>query len=204
MAVIFLLVGLAVGLAAGIVPRLYNIDPLQLIKPPAAEKEAAPVDKETASPSPLRLKEAELQRLLAEVTQQRAALEEREKPLAARETQLEVLRRGLEELRDQLDRAEKDLKHVASVELRDDELKNIKKLGKIWSKMEPTEIVPIAKGLNPELTTNVLASMSEPQAAAILGALGASPDTAKLASDVVVGLRRLKPAPPKAQNTEAR
>ena len=204
-AVLFLVAGLVLGLAAGIVPRFFNVDPMQFISPPPAQPEAAPVETTAPPPPALHPKEVELQRLLLEVTQQRAALEEREKPLAARETQLEVQRRALEELREQLDRAEKDLRHLASVEVKEDQFKNIKKLGKIWSKMEPTEVVPIVKGLDPELTTNVLASMSEPQAAAILGAMGASPDSAKLASDVVTGLKRLKPmAPAKPTTAEAR
>ena len=200
--ILCVVVGILLGVALGVVPRFFNIDPMRWIKPEAASTEAAASGEKSAGDEKdgkktkeevVHPKELELRRLIADVQKQRAALEEREKPLAAREAQLEQTRKSLEEMKQQIDVVEARVKK-SNLEVDASELKNIKKLAKTWSQMEPTEVVALVKGLDIDLAAKVISSMQERAVAPILGAMATAADSEKLAPDLVMKLKLIKQA----------
>lgn len=202
LAPILFIVGLIAGLALATVPRLMGIDPLKSMVPNApaaanADGKTDDKDKDAPGATAVHPKEIELRRMIADVSKQRTALEEREKPLALREAKLEEEKKALEDLKKQIDENEGKFKKEV-VEVKADEFKNTKKLAKIWASMDPTEVVKVASGMDIELVAKILATMSEKQAALILGTLAAAPETSKITPELVVKLKQIKPPAPPA------
>jgi flagellar motility protein MotE (MotC chaperone) len=196
-AVLCLLVGIVIGAAALVAPRMFlKLDPVKFIKPelawtPPADPNA---EEEEAKPHP---REVELRRMIAEVQKQRLSLVEREKPLIAREQEVQNQLRSVESIKSQIEEAEARLKK-AQGELSADEVKNIKTLAKIWSQMEASEAAKMAASVEPDLAVRVLYNMPNEQTAPIFVALVSNPDTEKLAVSLTTQYKQLK-ALPKAE-----
>jgi len=191
--ILCVVIGLVLGLAVGIVPRFFNFDPMRLFKSEAVTLEKAEPGEKKIKADAVQPKEVELRRMIADVTKQRALLEEREKPLTARTAQLEQERKALEEMKLQMDAIEARMKK-SSIEMDINEQKNIKRLAKMWAQMEPTEVVSLVKGLDLELAAKVISTMQERAAAPILGAMASAADGGTLAPDLVQKLRQIKQA----------
>jgi flagellar motility protein MotE (MotC chaperone) len=202
--VLMLVVGLLIGLAAGIVPRFFGVDPMTFINhTPEAEARAAAEKPAPVLPEALNAKELELRRMIADVTKQRAALEAREKPLIAREVELAQQSKALETMKADINHAEEEMKKFVML-IETDEQKNVKKMAKIWASMDPAEVVPLIRNLDIEVAAKVLGTMSERQAAPILGTLATTVETNKIASDVVMRMKKLRQEAPAAPAQEAR
>lgn len=206
MKIVMFVVGVIIGLLGVAVPRMSGTDLLKSLENKAAHTEAGAEAAKPAEDSDVKKapnskdpsvhpKEVELRSMIADVTKQRASLEEREKPLAMREAQLEERRKALDAMKQSIDEGETHLKKQI-VEVDASEIKNLKKLGKMWSQMEPTDVVRLAAGVDKDVAVKVLATMTERQSGAILGAMATSVEFSKLASEFVVRLKQLKqPAP---------
>ncbi len=73
------------------------------------------------------------------------------------------------------------------------ELKNTKRLARIWAAMEPDQVYIIARELDEALVTQILYNMSERQAAPIIAGFASSgAEGAKLASSVTTKLQELR------------
>lgn len=197
--VLMLVAGLLAGLAAGIVPRFFGVDPMSYF-----DAEAEPVEAGVSAPPPsaLNAREVELRRMIADVSKQSAALEARAKPLAAREGEIAQQARALEAMKAEIERAEGEMKKFVMM-LETGEQKNVRKMAKIWASMDPAEVVPLVRHLDVDVAAKVLGTMAERQAAPILGALATTVETSRIASDVVLRMKKLRqeePAPP-AQET---
>jgi flagellar motility protein MotE (MotC chaperone) len=195
--VLCLLVGIVVGAAAILAPRMFlKLDPMKYIKPdlawtPPGDPSA---EEEDAKPHP---REVELRRMISEVQKQRVALAEREKPLLAREQEVQNQLKSIETIKTQIEEAEARIKKQ-QLEQNVDEGKNIKTLAKIWSQMEPAEAAKIVSSVDPELAVRVLYNMPNELTAPIFATLVSNPDTEKLAVSLTTNYKRLK-ALPKAE-----
>lgn len=194
--VLCILVGIAIGAAAALAPRMFlKLDPMKFIKPELAwTPPSENTEEEDAKPHP---REVELRRMIAEVQKQRVTLAEREKPLLAREQEVQNQLRSIETIKTQIEEAEARVKKL-QVEQNADEGKNIKTLAKIWSQMESIEAAKIVSSVDPELAVRVLYNMPNELTAPIFAALVSNPDTEKLAVSLTTNYKRLK-ALPKAE-----
>lgn len=195
--VLCVVIGILIGVALGIVPRFFNLDPMRWIKteavqtPETTEKNDA--DEKKVKGDAIHPKEVELRRLIADVQKQRALLDDREKPLAAREAKIEQEKKELAELKQQMDAVETRTKK-ASLDLEASEQKNIKRLAKMWAQMEPAEVVALVKNLDIDLAAKVISSMQERAAAPIFGAMATAADSEKLAPELVQKFKQIKQA----------
>src|SRR5437879_2616786 len=99
------ILGLVLGFAGGVVPRIWKVDPLRLFAALAPERgplDGTPAVKEADAAGAAKPVESDLQGLIADVRKQRAALDAREKPLAARELQVQQERAALMALKQQM------------------------------------------------------------------------------------------------------
>lgn len=192
--VLMLLVGIVIGLAAGIAPRLFmKLDPMKFIKPDLAYVPPVPVDPAVEALEKVHPREAELKAMIDEVKKQRASLAEREKPLQAREQEIQSQMQALTALKTKIEEAEGGVKKLQAVQ-NSEEAANVKKLAKIWGQMEPSESAKVMTSVEPEFAARVLYSMSAEQTAPILAVLIGKSDTEKLAADLMNTYKRMKPA----------
>jgi len=191
--VLMLLVGIVIGLAAGIAPRLFmKLDPMKFIKPDLAyvpPPEVKPEDLvEKVHP-----REAELKGMIEEVKKQRASLAEREKPLQVREQEIASQMQALTALKAKIEEAESGVKKLQLAQ-NNEEAVNVKKLAKIWGQMEPSDSAKVMTSVEPEFAARVLYAMSAEQTAPILQVLIGKADTEKYAADLMTTYKRMKPA----------
>lgn len=187
---VVLVLGTVLGFAVCLLLRQWGIDPLPQSVKPAVEPEAKTEAPALATMVPAK-KELELRQMIVDVSRQRAVLEQREKELAEKETRYEVKRAKLEELKKEMDEAQERVAKT-TIEMESDEQRNMKKLAKIWAQMEPNEVANLVKGLDPEVVAKVIANMQERQAAPVLGALSTTPNSERMASEIVEKLKRIK------------
>jgi flagellar motility protein MotE (MotC chaperone) len=196
MPVIMLVVGLLIGIALGIVPRLFGFDPLKFLKkeevPVVAEK--VPEEKEKVLK-----KRLELDTLINEMKRRRAELDARAKPLAAQEALLKQESDSLAQLKKDMEAVEKRIIDN-NLQIKTAEVKNVKKLAKMWAQMEPTEVAKVLKGLDVDLATKIMSAMQESQSAQIVQALteGNDPARAALAVKLTEKIKQLKQETPPA------
>lgn len=194
-----LLAGLLVGLAVCLLPRLWNVDPMEWFRPPPQpEPKPAAVKDE--------LTKVELRSLIADVKKQRAALEEREQALTARATELdqqgvknEALRRQMDEVQQRVDAQVAEAKKIL-IQCDAAEQVNVGKLAKMWAQMEPAEVASLIKNLDTDVAAKVMANMQERQAAPILGEVAKMPNAEKLAAELVEKLKKIKRPEKKKEN----
>jgi len=192
--ILMLLVGIVIGLAAGIAPRLFmKIDPMKFIKPDLAFVPPAPVDPAVEAAEKVHPREAELKAMIDEVKKQRASLAEREKPLLAREQEIQTQLQAMNALKAKIEEAEVGVKKLQLVQ-NTEEAANVKKLAKIWGQMEPAESAKVMTAVEPEFAAKVLYSMSAEQTAPILTVLIGKSETEKYAADLMTTYKRMKPA----------
>jgi flagellar motility protein MotE (MotC chaperone) len=209
MKIVLLVLGIIIGVLAAGIPRTLGIDVLKSLDAhpvaapaPAAEPVEEKKDVPAADPG-AHPKEMELRRMIADVSRQRAALDERERPLAMREAQIEEQRKALEVLKQSIDESVAGIKKQF-VDIDATEIKNLKKVGKMWSQMEPADVVRVAATIDKDLAVKVMSTMTEKQSGAILGSMSATPEYSKLAGEIVTRLKQLKPPPAAASpNGEA-
>jgi flagellar motility protein MotE (MotC chaperone) len=194
-AILCLLVGVALGLAAGVAPRFFKLDPMKYVKPDLAYQYAEKTEPEVEDPNAkLPPSEVKLRQMIADVQKQRAALEEREKPLLAREQEVANQKNSLAMLKSQIEQAEIRIKQQ-QVEQDEAEAKNIKRLAKIWSTMEPAQAAKMVTTVDPELAARVIYSMSDEVSAPIFTVLVNNAETEVLTANLMESFKRLKPAP---------
>lgn len=192
--VLMLLVGIIIGLAAGIAPRLFmKLDPMKFIKPDLAYTPPPEVKPEDLVEK-VHPREAELKNMIEEVKKQRAALAEREKPLVAREQEIASQLQTLTALKAKIEEAESAVKKQ-QVAQNGDEAVNVKKLAKIWGTMEPADSAKVMTSIEPEFAARVLYAMPAEQTAPILQVLIGKADTEKYAAELMTTYKRMKPAP---------
>lgn len=191
--VLMLLVGIVIGLAAGIAPRLFmKLDPMKFIKPDLAYVAPVPVDPAVEAAEKVHPREAELKAMIDEVKKQRATLAEREKPLQSREQEIQSQLQAMNALKAKIEEAEVGVKKLQLVQ-NTEEAANVKKLAKIWGQMEPAESAKVMTAVEPEFAAKVLYSMSAEQTAPILTVLIGKSETEKYAADLMTTYKRMKP-----------
>lgn len=135
---------------------------------------------------------AELQNLQVKLDEDRKELAVEQKIVAQEHVTIEQLKKEIETAEERLDRfiLAKDA----------GEEKNLKRLAKQWSQMEPVEVYEIAKGLEEATTARILFSMSDRAAAPILAAFATrGADGTRLARNITERLRELTKPPEKPQ-----
>lgn len=191
--ILMLLVGIVIGLAAGIAPRLFlKLDPMKFIKPELAYAPPPEVKPEDLVEK-VHPREAELKAMIEEVKKQRASLAEREKPLVAREQEISSQMQALTVLKAKIEEAESGVKKMQLAQ-NGEEAVNVKKLAKIWGQMEPADSAKVMTSVEPEFAARVLYAMSAEQTAPILQVLIGKADTEKYAADLMTTYKRMKPA----------
>jgi flagellar motility protein MotE (MotC chaperone) len=193
--VLLFVAGIAMGAGAILGMRVGGVDPLAKVLPLATAKEKEPAAK--AEPEdPLKLKEVEVRRLLADAKSMRARLDAESAEVALGKRRLEQERAAMETLKREIEKTGERLTaeiNALRIEKDQAELKNTKRLAKIWASMEPGEVFTIAKELDPNLVAQILYSMNERQAAPVIaGFSGSGPEGAKLASDIMTKLQKLR------------
>jgi flagellar motility protein MotE (MotC chaperone) len=193
--VLLFVAGIAMGAGAILGMRVGGVDPLAKVLPSATAKEKESVAK--AEPEdPLKLKEVEVRRLLADAKSMRARMDQDSAEVALEKRRLEQERSALENLKREIDETGNRLTaeiNTLRIEKDQAELKNTKRLAKIWGLMEPGEVFTIAKELDPNLVAQILYNMNERQAAPVIaGFSGSGLEGAKLASDVMTRLQELR------------
>lgn len=193
--VLLFVAGIAMGAGAILGMRVGGVDPLAKVLPLATAKEKEPAAK--AEPEdPLKLKEVEVRRLLADAKSMRARLDAESAEVALKKGRLEQERAAMENLKLEIEKTGERLTaeiNALRIEKDQAELKNTKRLAKIWASMEPGEVFTIAKELDPNLVAQILYSMNERQAAPVIaGFSGSGPEGAKLASDIMTKLQELR------------
>lgn len=195
--------GIAVGAGALLGLRASGLDPTAKVPPP--QKEEKPAGK--AEPEdPLKLKDIEVRRLLTDAKGMRARLDKEEAEVALERNRLQQERAATEALKREIDETGKRLTdeiNALRIEKDQVELKNTKRLAKIWASMEPEDIYKIARELDENLVAQILYNMSERQAAPVIaGFAGSGPEGAKLASTVTTKLQELRLAAKTAPKNE--
>ena len=186
--------------AAGVaVPRLWHVDVLERFAPAEPKAESAVAVHE---PVIRKDKSAELEKqlrdMIADVSKQRSALDERETATARREKGLTERMESIERLKKELDAAEQRLK-LERVDIQGAEVQNLKRLAKIWAEMEAKDVAVLIKGLdNLDTAAKVLACMQARQAAPIFSAL-AAPEFEKIGAQVLQKLRQIREAAAKQE-----
>jgi len=159
-----------------------------------------PQDLASSPEESARPKNAELMQMLAEAGRVRQRLENEQREVSLSTVQLQQEREALSTLKKQIEDAEQRV--TAHVLTQDEaEKKNIKRLAKMWSQLEPKEVMEIARGLDDLLVAHILRAMNDRQAAPILAALGTfGTEGTKRVATVVKELQILREAPvPQAQ-----
>jgi flagellar motility protein MotE (MotC chaperone) len=185
--------GIAVGAGALLGLRASGVDPTaKVLPPPKEEKPAGKVEPE----DPLKLKDIEVRRLLTDAKSMRARLDKEEAELALERNRLQQERAATEALKREIDDTGKRLTtEINALRIEKDlaELKNTKRLAKIWAAMEPEDVCKIARELDENLVAQILYNMSERQAAPVIaGFAGSGPEGAKLASTITAKLQELR------------
>lgn len=190
--VLLFIAGIAVGAGAILGLRASGLDPLTKVIPLKEEKPAGKTEPE----DPLKVKEIEVRRLLTDAKNMRARLDKEEAELALEKRKLDQERSTTEALKREIDEtAQRLMGEINALRIEKDqvELKNTKRLAKIWSSMEPEEVFKIARELDENLVAQILYNMSERQAAPVLaGFAGSGAEGAKLASTVTEKLQELR------------
>ena len=202
--VLLFVAGIAVGAGGLLGLRALGFDPTAKILPPPDKKATDPVEED----DPLMTKELEVRRLLSDAKKMRERLEKDEAEVAVEKGRLAQQRTALEDLRREIHATSKKLKaEITALRIEKDaaELKNTKRLARIWAAMEPEQVYLIAKELDEAFVSQILYNMSERQAAPIIAGFAVSgPEGAKLASSVTSKLQELRltarDAPKKATN----
>jgi len=199
MSIIMLMVGLLIGVALVMVPFFIGLDPFKWLK---KDVPAPIVEKATEEKDKVLKKRLELDTLINELKKRRAELDSREKPIAAQEARLKQETESLAQLKKEIEAVEKRIIDN-NLQLQAAEVKNVKRLAKIWAQMEPSEVAKVVKGLDVDLTTKVISAMQESQSAQIVQALTESNDPGKgaLAVKLTERLKQLKQEAP--ANVEA-
>jgi hypothetical protein len=184
--------GIAVGAGAFLGMRAAGWDPTTKVIPSTAEKPAGKTEPE----DPLKVKELEVRRLLTDAKNMRARLDKEEAEIALERRRLEQERSATEALKREIDDTGKRLTNdITALRIEKDqaELKNTKRLARIWASMEPEEVYKIACELDENLVAQILYNMSERQAAPVIaGFAGSGQQGAKLASTVTAKLQELR------------
>jgi flagellar motility protein MotE (MotC chaperone) len=169
-----------------------------LANPAAAATETTPDGKPVAPGAGKKgegssAKELELRRMIVEVKTLREQLAQKEKDVQAREIQQRQDKEQLENTRKQIDTIMAQM-NADAVQKDEVDMKNSKRLAKLWSSMEPAEVYRIVKDLDPAMSARIMYAMSERSAAPILGfmALLKDPEAAKLAADLTKRLKAMR------------
>ena len=194
--IVFFLLGAALGAGGISGARKFGIDPAAKFVVPAAAvvtpaKDEKEKDKDGKKGS-ASVKELELRRMLAEVKHTREQLQVRENELLVRENEFTRQQTLLEGMQKKIDQASTDL-NIGTIEKDEVDLKNIKKLAKLWSQMEVPDVCKIINAMDEEFVARVLREMNAKQAAPVLAALaGAGPDGSRLAASLSKRLREMR------------
>lgn len=159
---------------------------------PPKEKQASEKGKSFVPPP----NESELRAMMAELTRERERFAQEQKKWAAEQQQIALEKTSVEQMKKQIDTIEKDFtekQKQTSLETDEYERKNLKRMAKMWSQMEPAEVMSVIKDLTDPLVARVLYSMSERQSAGIVAALAGSGETgSKRAAAVLNEIRALR------------
>lgn len=125
----------------------------------------------------------EMDQIVADLKAEKAAIAAKEKQLAemssrvtAERAELEEALRTVKRMQDQVDRN--------VIQIKDDEVANLKRLAKMYSTMEPPGAARILKEIDDSVIVKVLTLMKEPETAAILDAFArmGDPETKRAAT----------------------
>lgn len=135
--------------------------------------------------------ESEVKAMMAELQNLQATLDGDRKKLAVEQKVVAQERVTMELLKKEIEAAEKRLDRFVLAKDAGEE-KNLKRLAKQWSQMEPGEVYEIAKGLDEATTARILFSMSDRAAAPILAEFATrGTDGTRLARIITERLRDL-------------
>ena len=141
----------------------------------------------------------ELDKLIAAVKDEKAALQQREQELNELARQVEAERSELNEVMVAVKQVRKEFDDFV-FRVRKEEVVNLKKLAKVYAAMEPTEAALILWELQEDTLIKILLFMKEPQTAQLLGAFAKQGSAeAKRVAEVSERLRLAvvsKPVPP--------
>lgn len=125
----------------------------------------------------------EMDQIIADLKTEKAAIAAKEKQLAelssrvtAEKAELDEALRTVKRMQDQVDRN--------VIQIKDDEVANLKRLAKMYSTMEPPGAARILKEIDDSVVVKVLTLMKEPETAAILDAFArmGEPETKRAAT----------------------
>jgi flagellar motility protein MotE (MotC chaperone) len=150
-------------------------------------------DAESATPSWV-FHNPEVTHLIDELRRERAALAEKEKILAALSARLEVERQELNQLTQNVQSLRMEFDQNV-IRVHDQEVSNLKKLGKIYAGMAAENAAPILRQMDETALVKILGSMKESESGPILEVMGRGGEAeSKLAATVSERLRLLLPA----------
>ena len=219
--ILLLLVGVVLGAIILVGLNVFGINVSNMILPRKQEEKKKVVE---TMPEVSNLQEEEMQKLIAELKDARAKLNEGS--LGQEWRRLQQERETLRALELKINAAEEALKkkmalaeillnekaggkdpvldeeQIAKLRLQE---ANTKRLAKMWSGVDPAEVPPLAQGLDTDFTARVLYAMSERKAGPILSALATAGEqgSARVA-EIMRKIRDLKEQAKKDEEGQAR
>jgi flagellar motility protein MotE (MotC chaperone) len=186
---IFLLVSVAAAGAFSLLSIIFSTGSI----PFRAEDNEA-LGQSTQQPAVLRASDSQfLDGLVVVLEAERGALQERETDIEYREATLEKQRQIVEQLKAEIENTDARVK-AAVVEMKTAELRNLRQLATMYSKMEATNAGTLLRELDSKRAAKILSLCSDREAAAILDALlGQGSEGAKVAAEWSDIIRRLRP-----------
>lgn len=118
----------------------------------------------------------EVDQLIGELKQQKQALATREQQLNELAARLQAERSEINQVTQNVHQLQRDLNKVI-LHIRDEEMANLKKLGKMYSIMSPEGAASLIRQMDDDQAVKILVFMKEPEAAAILENLALAGDT---------------------------
>jgi flagellar motility protein MotE (MotC chaperone) len=188
MKAIFLLISIAAAGAFSLLSIIYSAGRIPF------RPEEVDLGQSTQQPGVLRESDGQfLDGLVASLDAERRALQEREIDLEHREVTLEQQRQIVEQLKTEIEETDAMVK-AAVVEINTAELRNMRQLATMYSKMEPINAGTLLRELDSERAAKILSLCDARLAAGILDAMIAlGAEGAQLAAEWSETIRRLKP-----------
>lgn len=110
--------------------------------------------------------------MLDELKTQKEALSQKEQVLTRQADRIKRLENELRTARTKLEKLQEETA-VNITEMEESEKRNLRKLAKVYSAMDPDQAAPILARLDDDTIANILIRMKERQAAKLLGSFGA-------------------------------
>ena len=183
------ILGVVVGMGVGL--GLFWVQAHALIVAARAAKEAAAVEVRPAKPWDFWT--LEIENLAAELKDGNAAVAAREQALKIREDRLAVEQAELKKTREGIEALRTEISGKM-VELKDDEIKNLKNLAKTYSAIAPKSVVAIIHDMDEATVVKIFTQMKSDVLSPIFEEMGKSSDPAvvKQAAELSEKLRLVK------------